>query len=93
MLAYVCRTDSNFSATCFKRSGRTAHVTVLTAYQLSWDVVEMVYILLGAGQAKTIGCGIRRRHGLISASIGNSPFQDIMKQQEKVALSRAKHRW
>jgi hypothetical protein len=36
--AYFCRTDSNISTTCFKRSRRRGEV-VLTAYHLTWDNV------------------------------------------------------
>jgi hypothetical protein len=36
--AYVCRTDSNISTTCFKMSGRRGEF-VLTAYHLTWDNV------------------------------------------------------
>jgi hypothetical protein len=37
--AYVCRTDSNISTTCFKRSGRRGEVD-LTAYHLPGDNVK-----------------------------------------------------
>jgi hypothetical protein len=36
--AYVCRTDSNVSTTCFKRRGRRGEF-VLTAYHLNWEKV------------------------------------------------------
>jgi hypothetical protein len=36
--ADVCRTDSNISTTCFKRSGRRGEF-VLTVHHLFWDTV------------------------------------------------------